>query len=71
MNCGGKASQEVSAFSPVEPCNAERAGCAGKQQRYVSNSSANISTVICPDTPWSSKIFPSLRSPGKFIAGRE
>ena len=64
MNCGGNVSQEVSAFALVEPCNAER-GCAGKQRRYVSYSSANISTIFCPDTPWSSKMFVSSRSSGE------
>ena len=32
-------------------CNAERAGCAGKQRRYVSTSNASISSTICQDAP--------------------
>ena len=47
------------------PPPAERAGCAGKQRRYVCNSSANISTIICQDTPWSPKMFSSSRSRGE------
>ena len=35
----------------LSPCFAERAGCAGKQRRYVSNSNANISTYKLPEYP--------------------
>ena len=43
-------------------CNAERTCCTEKQRRHVSDSSANISSVICQDTPWSSSLFSNSRS---------
>ena len=51
----------------LDPCDAERAACAGKQRRNVSNSSANISTFTCLDNPWSSKMFPSSGARDVFV----